>query len=197
MNIKEKRVYSLLKESGAFLRGHFLLSSGKHSDGYVQCAKLIMHPERCEEVAKIIKEKLEENKIKVDKVVGPAMGGVIISYEVGRALKVPAIFTERVDGEMKLRRGFEVKKGENVIVVEDVVTTGKSSLETIKVLENQGANVMAIASIVDRTNKDTKLSYPLYSAIKLDVNTYDNDNCDICKENKIPLVKPGSRKKFD
>lgn len=181
----------LLKESDAFLKGHFLLSSGKHSDGYVQCAKLLMYSEKAERVCQAIKKEIGENI--PDLVVGPAMGGIIVSYELGRSLGVPAIFTERVDNVMTLRRGFEIKSGQRVIVVEDVVTTGKSSLETIKILKEYGAEVIGIACIVDRRTKDLDLGYPVFAACKLDIKTYDKDNCPLCKKN-IPAVKPGSRK---
>lgn len=189
----ENQIIELLEKSNALLSGHFLLSSGKHSDKYVQCAKLLQYPDRTEEVCKVIKQKLEGEKI--DIVVGPAMGGIVIAYELGRALGTPAIFTERENDIMTLRRGFEIKKGQNVLIVEDVVTTGKSSLETIKVVEEYGGNVIGIASLVDRTGgKD--IGVKLFSAVKLEINTYDEKECPLCKEN-IELVKPGSRKKFN
>lgn len=192
----EDRVLELLKESEALLEGHFLLSSGKHSDRYVQCAKLLMYPERAEEVCKVIKKKLEDANVKVDAVVGPAMGGIVIAYELARALGVRAMFTERENEEMTLRRGFFINEGEKVLVVEDVVTTGKSSLETIKVLKEHGAEVLGIASIVDRTNGKANLEYPLFPAIALSVNAYENTDCPLCDKGEIELVKPGSRKKF-
>ena len=192
----EDRVLELLKESEALLEGHFLLSSGKHSDRYVQCAKLLMYPERAEEVCKVIKKKLEDANVKVDAVVGPAMGGIVIAYELARALGVRAMFTERENEEMTLRRGFFINEGEKVLVVEDVVTTGKSSLETIKVLKEHGAEVLGIASIVDRTNGKVNLEYPLFPAIALSVNAYENTDCPLCDKGEIELVKPGSRKKF-
>ncbi len=188
----ENRVIELLKESNALLTGHFLLSSGKHSDKYVQCARLLQYPEKSEEVCKIIKEKLVDEKI--DIVVGPAMGGIVIAYELGRVLGVPAIFTERENNEMSLRRGFEIKEGQNVLIVEDVVTTGKSSVETMKVIEECGGNVVGVACLVDRTG-GRDVGYKLFPAVSLQINTYESDNCPLCKEN-IELVKPGSRKKF-
>ena len=190
----ENRVLKLLEESKALLTGHFLLSSGKHSDRYIQCAKLIQYPEKTEEVCKIIKEKIEADGIKVDLVVGPAMGGIIIAYELGRALGVPAIFTERQDDVMTLRRGFEIPEGANVLVVEDVVTTGKSSFETIKVIEDHGANCLGIACLADRTS-GRDIGTKLYPAISLEINIYDKEDCPFCKEG-LELVKPGSRKKF-
>ena len=187
------KTIELLKKSDALLEGHFLLSSGKHSDRYIQCAKLIQHPEYCKEVSEIIAEKLKENNIDVDLCVGPAMGGVIISYEVAKALGVDAIFTERVENEMTLRRGFEIPKGAKVIIVEDVITTGKSSFETVDVIRSCGAEVVALASIVNRSNKDEINGLPIISASKIDVNTYDADDLPDHLKN-TEAVKPGSRK---
>mgnify|MGYP002711915601 FL=1 len=187
------KTIELLKKSDALLEGHFLLSSGKHSDRYIQCAKLIQHPEYCEEVSKIIAEKLKEADIDVDLCVGPAMGGVIISYEVAKAIGTNAIFTERVDNDMTLRRGFEIPEGAKVIIVEDVITTGKSSFETVEVIRSYGAEVVALTSIVNRSNKDEINGLPIISATKIDVNTYDADDLpDHLKD--TPAVKPGSRK---
>lgn len=179
----------LFKESGALLEGHFLLSSGMHSNAYVQCAKLIMHPNKCEEVAQIIADKLQNQSF--DLVVGPAMGGIIIAYEVARALGLPAIFTERVEGEMTLRRGFSIEPGMRVLIVEDVVTTAKSSMESAKVIQDLGGEVCALASIVDRT-AGKKIPLPLYSAIKLAIESYNPEECPLCAQG-VELVKPGSR----
>ncbi|WP_262122191.1 orotate phosphoribosyltransferase [Anaerococcus sp. Marseille-Q5996] len=187
------KTIELLKKSDALLEGHFLLSSGKHSDRYIQCAKLIQHPEYCKEVSEIIAEKLKEANIDVDLCVGPAMGGVIISYEVAKVLGTNAIFTERVDNEMTLRRGFEITEGARVIVVEDVITTGKSSFETVDVIRSYGAEVVALASIVNRSNKDEINGLPIISASKIDVNTYDADDLPEHLKN-TEAVKPGSRK---
>ena len=187
------KTIELLKKSDALLEGHFLLSSGKHSDGYIQCAKLIQYPEYCKEVSEIIAEKLKDANIGVDLCVGPAMGGVIISYEVAKALGTNAIFTERVDNEMTLRRGFEITEGARVIVVEDVITTGKSSFETVDVIRSYGAEVVALASIVNRSNKDEINGLPIISASKIDVSTYDADDLPDHLKN-TEAVKPGSRK---
>ncbi|MDU0894087.1 orotate phosphoribosyltransferase [Anaerococcus sp.] len=187
------KTIELLKKSDALLEGHFLLSSGKHSDRYIQCAKLIQHPEYCKEVSEIIAEKLKENNIDVDLCVGPAMGGVIISYEVAKALGVDAIFTERVDNEMTLRRGFEIPKGAKVIIVEDVITTGKSSFETVDVIRSCGAEVVALTSIVNRSNKEKINGLPVISATKIDVKTYDADDLPEHLKN-TEAIKPGSRK---
>ncbi|EEU12644.1 orotate phosphoribosyltransferase [Anaerococcus vaginalis] len=187
------RTIELLKKSDALLEGHFLLSSGKHSKKYIQCAKLIENPVYCEEVSKIIAEKIKESGIKVDLCVGPAMGGIIIAYEVARALGVNAIFTERVDNIMTLRRGFEIKEGMNVIIVEDVVTTGKSSFETVDVIESYGAKVNALTSIVNRSGKKEINGLKLLSATELNFETYDPDNLPEDLKD-TPAVKPGSRK---
>lgn len=186
------RTQELLKKSDALLEGHFILSSGKHSNRYIQCAKLIENPIYCEEVAKIIANKIREKGIKVDLCVGPAMGGVIISYELARALGVNAIFTERENGKMTLRRGFSIEKDTNVIIVEDVITTGKSSFETVDVIRSYGANVVALTSIVNRSNKDEINNLPIISASKIDVEVWDE--ADLPEEiKKIPATKPGSR----
>ncbi|MCI7238763.1 MAG: orotate phosphoribosyltransferase [Anaerococcus sp.] len=187
------KTVELLKKSDALLEGHFLLSSGKHSNRYIQCAKLIEHPEYCEEVAQIIAGKLKEKNLLPDLCLGPAMGGVIISYEVARALDTPAIFTERVDNVMSLRRGFEIEEGSKVIIVEDVITTGKSSFESVKIVEEAGAEVIALTSIVNRSGKDEINGLPVVSATTLDIETWDPDDLpeDLAQ---IPVEKPGSRK---
>lgn len=186
------KTLELLKKSDALLEGHFILSSGKHSNKYIQCAKLIENPVYCEEVAQIIVEKLKEKGIEVDLCVGPAMGGVIISYELARKLGVNAIFTERENGRMTLRRGFEIKEGMKVIIVEDVITTGKSSFETVDVIRSCGAEVLALTSIVNRSNKDEINGLPIISATKIDVDTWDEDEIPDELKN-IPATKPGSR----
>ncbi|MCF6459881.1 orotate phosphoribosyltransferase [Clostridium sp. Cult3] len=179
----------LLKDTEALMEGHFLLSSGKHSDGYVQCAKLMMYPDQAEKAVGLIVNKLED--IDFDIVVGPAMGGIIVSYELARQTGRPSIFVEREEGQMKLRRGFTIEKGQRVLISEDVVTTGKSSYEAIKVVEEQGGEVVGIACIVDRSSGNIK--YPLYSGARLNINTYDEEDCPLCKKS-LPIIKPGSRK---
>lgn len=188
-----EKTIELLKKSNALLEGHFILSSGKHSDKYVQCAKLIQNPKYCEEVAKIIADKVKQAGIKVDLCVGPAMGGIIIAYEVARALGVDAIFTERENNEMTLRRGFEIKEGQKVIIVEDVITTGKSSFETVDVIKAHGGDVVALTSIVNRSHVDEINGLPLISAVKIEVNAWYPDELPDDLKN-IPAIKPGSRK---
>ncbi|NLJ58192.1 MAG: orotate phosphoribosyltransferase [Tissierellia bacterium] len=182
-------VVKILKECGALLEGHFLLSSGKHSDKYCQCAKLLQYPVKAEEVISIVKDKVKD--LKIDVVVGPAMGGITAAYELGRQLGLRAIFTERENNEMTLRRGFEIKAGERILIMEDVVTTGKSSMETAKVLENLGGEVVGIGCIVDR--KVSNVQLPLYSAVELFFESYDPEDCPLCNEGSS-VIKPGSRK---
>jgi len=181
-------VLDILKESGALLEGHFLLSSGRHSNRYCQCAKLLQYPDKSEKVLSVVVEKLKN--VDFDLVVGPAMGGIIVAYEVGRQTGKPAIFTERVEGIFELRRGFEIKKGQKVLIAEDVVTTGKSSLETIKVLKELGAEVVGICCIVDRGS--STIDYPIYSSIKLEIESFDATTCPLCKSGTA-YIKPGSR----
>ena len=182
----------IMKDCQAVLNGHFLLSSGKHSNGYAQCARLLMHPDKAAEVLSTVVDQVKD--LSIDKVIGPAMGGIIVAYEIGRQLGVPAMFTERENEVMTLRRGFSVEKGERILITEDVVTTGKSSLETIEALKEYGVEIVGLACIVDR-RKDDEFPYPVYSALKLNIDTYESDDCPLCEQN-IPLVKPGSRKKF-
>lgn len=179
---------NILRESQALLEGHFLLTSGKHSNRYVQCAKVLRYPDKAEAILKPVAEKLKE--MDIDLLVGPAMGGIIVAYELGRQLGKEAIFTERVDGKMELRRGFEVKEGQRIVICEDVVTTAKSSMEVKKLLESMGAEVIALASIIDRTAGNVDIE--LISSIKLEIETFEADDCPLCKQG-IEYVKPGSR----
>jgi len=189
----------LLKKSSAMLEGHFLLSSGKHSNQYFQCARLLQHPQMAEKVfenvVKKIKEDIKTGKLKVDIVTGPAMGGIIAAWEVARQLSLSAIFTERDEnGIMSLRRGFEIHERQNVLIVEDVVTTGKSSMECAKVLTEKGAAISGLACVVDRRTDDAQsIQWPFYPAVKLAANNWDAQACELCKQG-IPAVKPGSRK---
>ncbi len=178
----------ILKECDALLEGHFLLTSGKHSNRYVQCAKVLRYPDKAEKILAPVAEKLKE--LDLDLLVGPAMGGILVAYELGRQLDLEAIFTERVDGRMELRRGFEIKEGQRVAICEDVITTAKSSLEVKELIERFGAKVVAFASIIDRTGG--KAEVDIISAVKLSIDTFDPQICPLCKEG-IPYVKPGSR----
>ena len=181
----------ILKECEAFLEGHFLLSSGRHSNAYCQMAKLQQYPDKAAAVLAPVAEALKE--MNVDVVVGPAMGGIVYAYEIGRQIGKRAIFTERVDNIMTLRRGFEIHEGERCLIMEDVVTTGISSLETKKVIEEHGGECIGIACVVDRS-KGTSPIPVIASAVALNLDNFAPEECPICKEGKLPLVKPGSRK---
>ncbi|MFT8314445.1 MAG: orotate phosphoribosyltransferase [Clostridium sp.] len=190
MENTENKVIEILRESEALLEGHFLLSSGRHSEKYCQCAKLLQHPDKAEKVISVIVDKIKD--VDFDIIVGPAMGGVLVSYELARQTGKPGIFAERVDGKMTIKRGFEVKKGDKVIISEDVVTTGKSSFEVVEILRKLGAEVVALCCIVDRRAKDVKTELPIYSAVKLEIESYEKENCPLCAKG-VPYVKPGSR----
>jgi orotate phosphoribosyltransferase len=194
-----KEALEFLRESGAMLEGHFLLSSGRHSDKYFQCARLFQYPGRAAAVlaplAEQIRAAMVSGSLAVDAVVGPAIGGIVAAYELGRQLGLPAFFTDRDDtGAMSLRRGFEVRAGERILICEDVITTGKSSGESAKVLEALGANITAIACVVDRRAPGAEdLAWPLYAACKAGAANWDPADCELCKKG-VPAVKPGSRK---
>lgn len=186
----DERSIKILKESEALLDGHFLLSSGKHSNRYVQCAKVLRFPDKAAEILKITADKVRD--LDVDLVIGPAMGGIIVAYELGRQLGKEAIFAERDDkGKMSIRRGFTVKPGAKVLITEDVVTTGKSSMEVKELVEAMGGKAVAIACLVDRSKG--KIALPVYSAVKLDIAIYNPEDCPLCKQG-TPYEKPGSRK---
>lgn len=182
-------VVEILKDSGALLEGHFLLSSGKHSNKYCQCAKLLQYPNKSAMVISVVAEKVK--CLNLDVIVGPAMGGITAAYELGRQLGIRAVFTERENNIMTLRRGFEINPGEKILIMEDVVTTGKSSMETAEVLKELGGEVVGIGCIVDR--KSNQISLPIYSATELEFETYEPNNCPLCSDGSKP-VKPGSRR---
>ncbi len=180
--------------AGAIMKGHFILSSGLHSDTYLQCARVLMDARRagrlCAALAEKVMSQLGEQAI--DMVVSPAMGGVVVGYEVGRQLQKEAVFCERVDGEFKLRRGFDIEDGAKVLLVEDVVTTGKSSLEALKCIQSYGGEVIAEACLVDRSSGQTNFPFPLISLIELQVETFPADKIPPALKD-VPPVKPGSR----
>ncbi len=195
-----KDVIELMKTSGALLEGHFLLSSGRHSNRYFQCARLLQYPDRAaaalEGVVQRLKADIAAGALALDAIVGPAMGGIIVAYELGRQLGLPAFFTERDDqGEMALRRGFTVGKGMRILIAEDVVTTGKSSAESARVLEASGAQVVALACVVDRRAEGVETAWPLYAASSVSVESWEPSSCPLCAQG-LPAVKPGSRKNF-
>lgn len=184
-------IMGILEKTGAVLKGHFLLSSGLHSDTYFQMALVFQYPE----YGKIVCQQLAENfkREKIDVVIGPAIGGIIVSYQLAEILGAKSIFAERENGKMKLRRGFKIEKGEKVLICEDVITTGGSVKEVITMVEKEGGEIVGIGCIVERGMVEFK--YPLKALIKVEVKNYHPFECPLCQK-KIPLVKPGSRKKM-
>lgn len=193
----QDEVLKIFKEKNALLEGHFKLSSGLHSEKYLQCALVLQYPDIAEKLAKDIAKGFAKEKI--DVVVGPAMGGITLAYEVARQLGVRGIFTERQDsphagaGKMVLRRGFGINASERVLVVEDVVTTGLSTNEVIEVIKAQGGVIAGVASIIDRSNGTAKFPAPFKPLAKVEVKTCEEKDCPLCKKG-VPVVKPGSRK---
>ncbi|HEU0284097.1 MAG TPA: orotate phosphoribosyltransferase [Sphingomicrobium sp.] len=191
--MNEEDVLKEFRDADALLEGHFILSSGLRSPRYLQCARLLMDPARAERIARALAAKLPESiRSSIDIVISPAMGGVIIGHEMGRALGRPAVFVERPEGRFELRRGFRIDRGAKVLMVEDVVTTGLSSREAIKAIEEAGGEVVAAASIVDRSGGNVNLGVPYTSLIRIDVPTYEADALPP-ELAAIPAIKPGSR----
>jgi orotate phosphoribosyltransferase len=189
----EEEVLKEFRDADALLEGHFILSSGLRSPRYLQCARLLMDPARAERIARALAGRIpEETRSAIEIVVSPAMGGVIIGHEMGRALGRPAVFVERPEGRFELRRGFRLDPGAKVLMVEDVVTTGLSSREAIKAIGETGGEVIAAASIVDRSGGSVDLGVPYTSLIRIDVPTYEADSLPPELE-AIPAIKPGSR----
>ncbi len=192
--LTQEQALDCYRKTGAILKGHFKLTSGRHSDTYMQSAKLFIDTKQSEIVCKALAEKLADEKI--DLVVSPAIGGILMGYEVARQLGVPNIFAERENGEMTLRRGFAIEKGTKVVVVEDVVTTGGSVKEVVRLVQSMGAEVVAVASLVDRSNGNVDFGVKYVNLISMEVVSYEPDECPLCKEGKIDLIKPGSRVVF-
>jgi orotate phosphoribosyltransferase len=186
----EAEVLTIFRRSGALLEGHFRLSSGLHSPGYLQCALVLQHPREAETLGAALGDLVRS--LGAQTVLSPAMGGIVIGQEVGRALGVRAIFAERADGVLTLRRGFALAPGEQVIIVEDVVTTGGSTRETIEVARAAGATVVGACAIVDRSGGRQGLDVPFHALLPMDVKAYQPDDCPLCKDG-VPVVKPGSR----
>jgi orotate phosphoribosyltransferase len=182
----------ILKETSALLEGHFILSSGLHSSQYIQCAQLLSKPSKAEKLCISLAEKITNEFSEIDMILSPAMGGVIIGYEIGKLLKKETIFSERVSGEFKLRRGFSIAKSTKVLVVEDVITTGKSSLECSELIKKAEANLLGFACLIDRSNGNSNLNQKIVSQVQIDIKTYKKD--DLPKNlMSIPAIKPGSR----
>lgn len=189
MNAHE--VLDIFRKSGALLEGHFILTSGAHSPNYFQCAKVLQYPNwaqlLCAEIAMFYKD------YKIHAVAAPAVGGIIVAHEVARTLNARCVFTERENGVMSLRRGFEIKRDENVLAVEDVVTTGGSLKEVVQLCRDANANVIGVGFLVDRSNGKVEFGVPKFSLVSVDAVKYDAAQCPLCKEGNLPAVKPGSR----
>jgi orotate phosphoribosyltransferase len=183
-------IRAVLEETGALLSGHFRLSSGLHSPDYVQCARLLEHPRHAKPIGEALGNRIRG--LGAEKIVAPALGGVIIGYVVAEALDRPFVFTERKDGQMTLRRGFAIDSGARVVIVEDVVTTGKSTRETADVVTQHGGIVVGFASILNRSGKPNPFDAPYESLLALNLDTYDAERCPLCADG-VPLDAPGSR----
>ena len=182
----------ILKETNALLEGHFILSSGLHSDKYVQCAKLLSKPNKAKEICLSLAQKIKENFKDIDLILSPAMGGVIIGYEIGKILNIETIFAERINGKFNLRRGFQISSGQKVLIVEDVITTGKSSIECSNLVKNVKATIIGYACIIDRSKGKSKIDNKIVSQVKMDITTYESNNLPNHLRNIKP-IKPGSR----
>ena len=185
-----EEILKLFKETGALLSGHFELTSGRHSDSYFQCALLLQHPELSEKLCRELAEKFRGKGASV--VIGPAVGGIIVSFEAARQLGSRSIYAERENGALRLRRNFEIQKGEKVLIVEDVVTTGGSTQEVIELVRSLGGEVIGVGALVDRSGGGAHYDVPFEPLLKLNVKSFSKEECPLCKE-KIPFTKPGSR----
>ncbi len=188
--LKQEEIIQIFKDKEVMLEGHFLLTSGRHSDKYLQCAKLFQYADVSEQICKQLAEQFQGAKI--DLVAGPAIGGIIMAYETGRQLGVKNVFAERENGIMTFRRGFTVPEGANVLVTEDVVTTGGSVKEVMELIRSMGGNIAGVGSVVDRSNGKVDFGVPFKSVLAMEVVSYDPDNCPLCASG-LPAIKPGSR----
>jgi len=191
--LSHKKSLNILKKTNALLDGHFVLSSGLHSSRYIQCAKLLSYPHLAKNICVSLSKKIKKNYKNIDLILSPAMGGIIIGYEVGKLLKKETIFCERVEGSFKLRRGFNIKRKSRVLIIEDVITTGKSSLECVKLIKKAGAKLLGFSCIIDRSNKKTlKIKQKIISHMKINVPTFKKNKLPKSLKS-IPISKPGSR----
>jgi len=191
--LSHKKSLDILRKTNALLEGHFILSSGLHSSKYIQCAKLLSFPYLADKICKSLAFKIRKKFKKIDLILAPAMGGIIIGYEIGKILKIETIFCERVNGKFSLRRGFNIEKGSRVLIIEDVITTGKSSMECVKLIKKNKAILLGFASIIDRSTKKTlKIKKKIISHLKLDVPTFKKNKLPKSLVN-VPISIPGSR----
>jgi orotate phosphoribosyltransferase len=189
--MSDRQILQIFKKTNAFLKGHFKLSSGLHSEGYLQCALVLQYPEYAKALCAELAKKFAAGKPTV--IAAPAIGGILVSYEVAGALGCRSVFTERENDAMTLRRGFALSKPDRVLVVEDVVTTGGSTKEVIGVIRQSGAALLGVGAIVDRSCGDMDFGVEFRSLIKLDIKTFEPDKCPLCHKG-VPVVKPGSRR---
>ena len=191
--LSHKKSLNILKKTNALLEGHFILSSGLHSSKYIQCAKLLSYPHLADKICKSLANQIKKKYKKIDLILSPAIGGIVIGYEIGKLLKKETIFCERVKGKFNLRRGFSINKGARVLIIEDVITTGKSSLECVKLIKKANAKLLGFASIINRsTKKSLKIKTKIVSHLKIDVPVYrSNQLPDTLKF--VPITTPGSR----
>jgi len=191
--LSHKKSLDILKKTSALLEGHFVLSSGLHSSKYIQCAKLLSFPYFANKICEDLAKKIKKNFKSIDLILAPAMGGIVIGYEIGRLLNKETIFCERVNGKFKLRRGFSIKKDSKVLIIEDVITTGKSSMECVKLITKAKAKLVGFASIIDRSNKKTlKIKKNIISHMKIDVPTFKSSELPSYLKS-TPVTSPGSR----
>jgi len=190
-----KKSLAVLKKTNALLEGHFILSSGLHSNRYIQCAKLLSFPNISKKICQSLSKKIKKKIKKIDLILSPAMGGIIIGYEIGKILNKETIFCERVKKKFILRRGFKINKNSNVLIVEDVITTGKSSMECVNLIKKAKAKLVGFACIIDRSNKkNLKIkNKPLISQLKIQADTFHRKNLPLYLK-KIPVTSPGSRR---
>ena len=187
-----KESLKILKETDALLEGHFVLSSGLHSEKYVQCAKLLSKPKKAKEICLSLAEKIQKEYKNIDLILSPAIGGIVIGYEIGKILNLETIFAERVNNNFILRRGFKINKGQKVLIVEDVITTGKSSLECSDLIKKSSGDIVGYACIIDRSNGKSLIKNKIVSQVEIDIPTYKKE--ELPKHlNDIKAVKPGSR----
>ena len=187
-----KESLKILKETNALLEGHFILSSGLHSEKYIQCAQLLSKPKKAKFICESLAEKIKKNFKKIDLLLSPAVGGIVIGYEIGRILNIETIFAERVNETFSLRRGFKINKGQRVLILEDVITTGKSSLECSNLVTKTGGEIVGYACLIDRSAGTTNIDKKIVSQIEIQIPTYSKEN--LPKHLKeIKAIKPGSR----
>ncbi len=189
--MKKEEIKQIFVQTGALLQGHFILTSGRHSDQYMQCARVLQYPDYTEQLARILAGHYADDRI--DVVIAPAMGGIIVAYEVARQLGVKAVFCERQEGRMTLRRGFAIEPGQRVLVVEDVITTGGSVKEVIEVVRESKGDVIGVGVLVDRSGGKVDFGVKTAAVLTMEIESFPAEDCPLCREGKTAAVKPGSR----